>query len=388
MGVAAAAVGVVGTVAGIAQRNSQYAYSRRAARLQQEANQRAQRIRELNAEAQKTQVRYANELEKRDLRFNSKLVDIQLQTQQIAERVEQGQIQSEAQFAAAQAALNNIVNNYESLRVKDATEQQLLAQEYERTQQAGSMFGQLRDVNTQIQNALAENDMNRAVRLAQRAAITEQSFGIQSVSSEAGEAYDEATDRAVNQETLQNALATRAFAENVTTDLAENAEFDALIRRATDAQHAYNLAQSNIESNVVAGQASVAGRNAVENIRDSASLTQQGRDINRLATESGLLRSDINRDYSILNIDDSVFASAAQTGARNAAIEASIGPRPSLLGNVASLAGAALPFVQGIRFGGSSPSVQQPVQQPPLISDFPNIRIPPNRLGIGYNRSA
>lgn len=348
MGAVAPVVGVVGAVAGMAQRNAQVAQSERAARLQIEANNRSHQIKMLDLERERRQQQYAADLEKQQAVANAQLSQLQLQMNEIAERVAIAEQLTSVNFDDAQAQLVAAAQQYDAMLQSFQAEQGLAEEELNRTQEMGQAYSQLRQRNDQIKEALNQGDLRRAQLLSATARQDDTNMGI----SEAVRAYDANQQAQLESELMTEVMADRAQAEYMEMDEDRAQAFQALLYKINQSQEVSQLAASNLLQADTADRADVA-RERLEDYRQAVSrIAQLGSQGIDLAKQSSLLQTDINLGYGETARKNAALATGVETTSRNSQISASV-PKRNWAGGLLNVGMSAMPLLS-MRFGGSN----------------------------------
>lgn len=348
MGAVAPVVGVVGAVAGMAQRNAQVAQSERAARLQIEANNRSHQIKMLDLERERRQQQYAADLEKQQAVANAQLSQLQLRMNEIAERVAIAEQLTSVNFDDAQAQLVAAAQQYDAMLQSFQAEQGLAEEELNRTQEMGQAYSQLQQRNDQIKEALNQGDLRRAQLLSATARQDDTNMGI----SEAVTAYDANQQAQLESELMTEVMADRAQAEYVEMDEDRAQAFQALLYKINQSQEVSQLAASNLLQADTADKADAA-RERLEDYRQAVSrIAQLGSQGIDLAKQSSLLQTDINLGYGETARKNAALATGVETASRNAQISASV-PKRNWAGGLLNVGMSAMPLLS-MRFGGST----------------------------------
>lgn len=340
MAAAAPAVGVVTAVAGMAQRNAQVSQQRHQAQLQMEANSRAARIQTLEIERQMAQNRFAADLEKQQTIAQTQLSRLQLQMNEIAERVNIAQQLGAVNFDDAQAQIIAAAQQYEAVRASYEQEQATREESLNRTVEAGTQYAQMAQQNQQLRQALSQGDIRRAQLLSSTLAKSDPALGQSSALRNLQANQQMELESQIQTEVLAN----QAQADYIESDLQRATAFDALLAKIQENQRVNQLVASNILSADTAARAATARENLYDYGQSVASIASLGQQGVGLAEQIGLLQTDINLGYSEDSLRNAAFGVKAQYGSQNDQIRASM-PRRNIFGGLLNVGLAAMPLV-------------------------------------------
>jgi hypothetical protein len=366
MGVAAPAIALVGTVAGIASQRSQIAASNRAARLQQEANNRATRIRLLGLDMREEQLKQQYELDKLGIQARADMADLNFQIQNIESKVQAAQQLAGIDEVQAQRMLDSVSKQYEAARQAYLQKQELNNRESQQLNVAAQAYSQTAQAQSSLVNALKQGDMQLADLIARNSGVA-YSSGKES----------QALFQQQEFEIMKAMLESTQMNERLTEDLLFNSEYNDLLNRAIQASLAAN------QSAISAEEATMGkGANSAREITQIADKGAQR--VNMLASAlvpqaeaMELSQADIDLAYAREAIANNRLEARFGTAAQNAQIEQTI-RRPSLLGDLAQIGMAAVPLVSRLSFFNqqTSPStlnfnLGQSVYRPPGVLNVP-----------------
>lgn len=382
MAAAAPAIGIVTAVSGIAQRNADVSRARYAARLQQEANARSERIQLLDLERQIQQNRYAADLERQQTVAQAQLLQMQNAITEIEERVNIAQQLGSINFDDAQAQLVAAAQQYVALQGKFQADQAISEQRLERTQQQGAAYQQMGQQNSRIREALASGNLKQAQLLSQTMAASDQQIGV------TGAVDDSAIRRQEETEVASALQANQAQAEYLAIDADRAAAFENLLYGINKAQLTSDLAASNLLQAEAAAQAATGRQNLADYGVEVSKIASLGREGIDLAKQSSLLQTQINQGYAESAMNNAKLGVRTNTAAQNAQIQGSI-PTRGIFGGLVNVAAASIPLISGYmnrsnqaqqigpyRSSGVSVGLWNPVAPP--TNPFRNMNMPSN----------
>lgn len=372
MGVATAAIGLVGTVAGIAQNNMAISANNRAIKLQQQANERAGKIRVMGIELQEQQLKQQTELEKQNILAQVQQAQAAFDMQTLQRRLSVAQQLSGVDAQLAQSVFEQVNEQYQLARAAFDQEQQLSGVRVQELNQAAQELNQLDDQNYQMLAAVKKGDMNLAELIGRNLGSAYGSAGA-----------TESLSRQQDYEILRNSLDSEQYQAQLQDNLDASEEYLGFISSAIQRSLARNQQAARLK-----GEGT---RIAAEGTRSS--LNEYNKSSGRVETlskallpniqEAGLLQADINYGYSSEALQNAKLESRFGTASQNAALEANK-QRRNVIGDIASVALATIPLVQRISYyrqqqapiSGLNVRLDQPILSPPysgIISDYPSI---------------
>jgi hypothetical protein len=338
MGVAAPAIALVGTVAGIASQRSQIAANNRAARLQQEANNRASRIRLMGLDMREEQLKQQYELDKLGIQARADMADLNFQVQSIESKIQAAQQLTGIDEVQAQRMLDSVSKQYEAARQAYLQRQELNSRESQQLNVAAQAYSQTAQTQSSLINALKQGDTQLADLIARNSGVA-YSSGKES----------QALFQQQEFEIMKAMLQSTQMNERLTEDLLFNSEYNDLLNRAIQASLAANQSAISAEE-----AATGKGANSAKEITQIADKGAQR--VNTLASAlvpqveaMELSQAGIDLAYAKEAIANNRLEARFGTAAQNAQIEQTI-RRPSLLGDLTQIGMSAVPLVSRLSF--------------------------------------
>lgn len=351
MGMVAPAMAVVGTVANIASNRANAAANNRAVRLQQEANNRATQIRLMGLDMQEQQVKQQYELDKLAIESRAQMADLNFQVQSIQRNVQVAQQLSGIDTATAEAALQNAAKQFEVARAAFLQKQQLRQQEASGFEQASVNYQQDKAKSDQLISVIEQGDLQLANLLARDVG-----------SAFSNSAQSAATFKQEQFDMMKAMLESTALDSNIQQDLLLNSQYTDFLNRAIEASLASQQATLASESSAFGQQ----GNNARQQVqladRGAQRVETLARALVPQAKEAELNQASIDKTYAIENIANNRLEAQFANYAQNVQLERQR-QTPSLLGDLANIATAAVPLFSQMSFFTRSPA--PPVVQTP-----------------------
>lgn len=338
MAVAAAAVGVVSTVAGVVQNNMATGAQNKAITLQQQANERAGKIRIMGIELQQQQLKQQTELEKLNVQAQRVQYEAALDMTTLQRRMEVAQQLAGIDINMADAVLQQVSQQYEVARRAFDEQQNLSLQRVQELNQGAQQLGQLSDQNEQLLQAVRQNDRQLSEMLSRQIGEAYGSTGAEESISrqQTYQVLNASMDSQQYQEALQEQLATSGsyadFLNNVIErSLSSNQEI--LRLRGEGANNTGNAMKSSVGAyNRASQNVETLAKALVPNIE-----------------AAGNLQADINYGYSNEALENAKLESKFGTASQNAGLEASR-RRGNILGDLAAVAQSVIPLVQQVGY--------------------------------------
>ena len=335
----AGVISVVGTAAGIIDRNDQASRQNAQIRAQQEATLRAQRIKLLQIEQQRAfaDEQYRLDIMQRDA--NAVLQQQQLDIASMQAMTQQTAATSGIDRQMQAAQLQQLGNNFTALQAEFNASQQARQAEMSAQQEAAQGFDQLSQVAMQVQDALAKGDTQRAALIAQQAA---QGSG---VTSNSDKMRQQKIDNQMTLEAMMSMIRQGQASEAMVAQVVQSQEFADILRQLGIVQ-GQNIRSA---SNAQLDQAMTL-RNTNQFLVDNNARAQQdylsrSRGMVETSRQIGNTQAGINRGYQDLNFLTDQWNTGAQTSASMAQLESQKQSGVGFLSAIGSLAGAAMPLI-------------------------------------------
>ena len=338
MAVAAAAVGVVSTVAGVVQNNMATSAQNKAITLQQQANERAGKIRVMGIELQQQQLKQQTELEKLNVQAQRVQYEAALDMTALQRRMEVAQQLAGIDMNMAEAVLQQVSQQYEVARRAFDEQQNLSLQRTQELNQGAQQLGQLSDQNEQLLQAVRQNDRQLSEMLARQIGEAYGSTGAEESISrqQTYQVLNASMDSQQYQAALQEQLATSGSYADFLNNVIE--------RSLSSNQEVLRLRGEGANKTGNAMKSSVGAYNrASQNVEGLAKALVPG------ITAAGNLQADINYGYSNEALENAKLESRYGTASQNAGLEASR-RRGNILGDLAAVAQSAVPLVQQVGY--------------------------------------
>ena len=369
MGAAAPAIALVGTVAGIAGQASQTAANNKAARLQQEANNRATQIRIMGLDLQQAQLEQQIAQDKVNITSQAELANLSVQVAEIQRNIQAAQQLASIDVGTAQKVLESTAKQYQVARDSFLQKQQLQSNKASMYEEASNQYEQLRGNQDALVKAIQDGDINLASSLAR----------------ETGYAYTDTsrTGAAFQQqqyEVMKRMLEATTADERIQEDLLLNSEYADFLNRAIEASLAVNSSQLSAEAagnernaNSARDITQVADKGAERVSLLSQALIPQARDIQ-------LRQTDMDLAYAREATANSKLEAQFAGYSNNLNIERSK-QSTNWLANIAAVGQAAVPLVSQLSFFNRQAAPSLPVWQYQSSSNLASSLTPGTHIG-------
>ena len=360
MGAAAPIIGVVGTVAGIAQNRAAISANNRAIGLQAEANERAASIRQMGVTLQTQQLQQQTELDRLQALAQYQQANQVYDIQALNRKLVASQQLTNIDANMAQQLMTSVAQQYQALRDSYLNQQNVAQQRIAANTEQAQVYSLTDRTNQEVVNALKQGDLQLASLYARQA----------------GQALDGSSTRAVNDsimrqqdyEAMKQALASQATAGRVEQDDKFTEQYGDLLNRAIAAALASNTAETATAARATSASADVTS----EAIRQQQASSDRVEGLQRalLPTQYdiALRQANINQQYGQAALDNERLAISTQLSRDSAGLLASL-RRPSFLSDASSLAAVSIPLyaqIQTYRAANQKP-------KPTLYSGFPDL---------------
>lgn len=338
MGVAAAAVGVVSTVAGIVQNNMAISAQNKAITLQQQANERAGKIRVMGIELQQQQLRQQTELEKLNVQAQRAQYEAALDMTALQRRMEVAQQLAGVDMNMAESVLQQVTQQYELARRAFDEQQNLALQRVQELNQGAQQLGQLSDQNEQLMQAVRQNDRQLSDMLARQI----------------GEAYgstgaEESISRQQTYQVLNASMDSQQYQEALQAQLTTSGTYADFLNSVIERSLSSNKEIARIRGDA-AGKTGQAMKSSVGAYnRASQNVETLAKALVPNIAAVGDLQSDINYGYSNEALENAKLEARYGVASQNAGLEASR-RRGNILGDLAAVAQSVIPLVQQVGY--------------------------------------
>lgn len=360
-----AGISVIGTIAGISERQAEANKRNAAVSAQQAATTKQEFLRLQSIEQQRRFAMMQHEMEtmQRYAQANMQILQLNQQLAQ-AELQAAGQISDVARQQKA-AELQNLAQNFDALRKEFEAQQKAKSVEVGAANQAANEFNQLANQNAALTQALQNGDTSRAAALAAMLARGEANqaagttYGRQSRSDKTNQS------KAAQQLDLQGisqALQMGQMDDKILQNLMTNVDFAAILQKMgmDEATTMRQLAGLGLD------QATSINNTNMEMLNRNSGFnryaTQQALGMIPGQTQIGQNQANINLGWQDLALDNQGTDVSMGANAQRWGLESQRVSTPGFLSNLAAIAGSAMPLLSSMS--------QQQQAQPSMLEQF------------------
>lgn len=335
----AGVISVVGTAAGIIDRNDQASRQNAQIRAQQEATLRAQRIKLLQIEQQRqfADEQYRLDIMQRDA--NAVLQQQQLDIASMQAMTQQTAATSGIDRQMQAAQLQQLGNNFAALQAEFNASQQARQAELSAQSEAAQGFDQMSQVAQQVQQALAQGDTQRAALIAQQAA---QGSG---VTSNSDKARQNKIDNQMSLEAMMSMIRQGQASEAMVAQVVQSQEFADILRQLglVQGQNIRSAANAQLDQAMTLGNTNQFLTD--NNARSQQDYLSRSRGMVETSRQIGNTQAGINRGYQDLNFLTDQWNTGAQTSTSLAQLESQKQSGVGFLSAISALGSSAMPLI-------------------------------------------
>jgi hypothetical protein len=349
------AISVVGTIAGVMERNAATERQNRALQEQQIAARRSNALRLQNLEAQARFSNAAANLETMQRDAQSIMQNQQVQLAGLQNQAKMAQAVGGLSRQDTAANLQDIAAQFEVVKSQYGSELQALQKEMQATGEASQVYGQLDQEHQKLAQALQQGNGKLAAAQAQKIAMMQ---GSNVQKSRSDKAMQSADQRRMEFAAQLDMLRSGAAGETIIKNIVQSQEFGNILRSLGLLQGESIQSQSNAQLDSILGNNQATRQGA--DVADSANRGMLANAPNQieLARQTGNNQTNINRMYQQLGLqtqgDMYNVEATSQIQQMEAAKQPGIGPLSSLL----AVGQAGLPFLSLLYQDPAQPGTQ------------------------------